>query len=60
MSRNKRNRDLFDVLFNTPGGHTKNKRGSTHDKHTGARRDSGSGRPNTKSEVRQRHQRNQR
>ncbi len=40
------------------GGHSSNKRKSTHDKHTAAKRNSGSGRPNTKSSVRDRRNRN--
>lgn len=50
--------DALDLIFGTGGGHRKNQRKSNHDKHTGARRDTGSGKPNSKSNVRERRRRN--
>lgn len=55
----KKDSDFVDQVmnfFNTE--HTKNARKSTHDKHTGANRNQGSGKPNSKSSVRERRRRN--
>lgn len=48
---------FLDLFFDT--GHSKNARKSTHDKHTGANRNQGSGKPNSKSGVRQRWSKNE-
>ena len=47
---------ILDSLFGV--GHDNNKRRSNWDKHSGAKRNQGSGRPNTKSSVRERHNKN--
>lgn len=47
---------FLDFVFQVE--HTNGKRKSTHDKHTGANRNPGSGKPNTKSSVRERRRRN--
>lgn len=63
MGKKKKRGDAVDDLMNFFNddywGHSNGKRKSTWDKHSGANRNQGSGRPNTKSSVRNRHRRNQ-
>ncbi len=49
---------FLDLIFGTNTGHSNNKRKSTWDKHSGANRNQGSGKPNSKGSVRERRRRN--
>lgn len=61
MGNKKGKKDFVDQVMNffNDDGHSKGKRPSTREKHEDARRDTGSGKPNSKSSVKYRRWKNQ-